>query len=356
LLNPTHCSGPLSVRGPHGHRRVPRSVRGPDARRRGGFTLIELLVAIVAMGFVLIYTLGTFTYNRNAYTVIDQVSEAHQNTLAIASLIERDIRNAGYMVPDAAAACGRDNTTAPDILVVSDADAIRPADNLPSDLAGKDLGATVTSSITTLTGTATVTLDDLLVDEQATYDIDATAGADSDFRPQGGIILTNVNDPDTGVFCGVVNSVNPASNQIQFTLLSLPLTTAILGADWQAVPAHVYRINAATLTRDGVPMASDVEDLQVAWFFDIDGDGRYTGSEYRGINLTDLLDTDGGVDPGTLREIRFNLVVRTSEDDPANPTAAGAGQARENRTNAPGADGRRRRVHTSTIRLRNLIP
>ncbi|MHC4342793.1 MAG: PilW family protein, partial [Planctomycetota bacterium] len=135
-------------------------------RRSGGFTLIELLVAIFAMGLVLIYTLGTFTYNRNTYVVIDQVSEAHQNTLAIASLVERDIRNSGYMVPPAAAACGLDNTTAPDVLIVSDADAIRTADNLPSGLASTDLGASVTGNIGSWTGTIGLPLDDLLADDQ----------------------------------------------------------------------------------------------------------------------------------------------------------------------------------------------
>jgi prepilin-type N-terminal cleavage/methylation domain-containing protein len=338
------------------HRYSSRSERR-CIRRRRGFTLIELLVAMFAMSFVLIYTLGTFTYNRNTYTVIDQVSEAHQNTLAISSLIERDIRNAGYMVPDAAAACGVDNTTAPDILILSDADAIRTADNLPSSLAGDDLGATVTSNIATLNGTLTITLDDLLADDQATYDTDATAGADSDFRVQSGIILTNVNDATDGVYCGVVTNVNTASDQVQFTLLSTAPTVTPPGADWRAVPAHLYRINGTTLTRNGVPMAGNVEDLQIAWFFDGDGDGRYTGTEYRGISSTTvLLTNNAGSDPSTLREIRFSLVVRTSADDPVNPTAAGAGQARENRTGAPGADGRRRRVHTSTIRLRNLIP
>jgi prepilin-type N-terminal cleavage/methylation domain-containing protein len=326
----------------------------PADRRRAGFTLIELLVAIFAMGLVLVYTLGTFTHNRNTYVVIDQISEAHQNTLAIASLIERDIRNAGYMVPKNTAACGVDNTTSPDILVVSDADAIRTADNLPSSLAGADLGASVTNN-PAWGASVSLTLDDLLVDDQATYDTDATVGADSDFRPQSGIIVSRLDDPSLGSVCGVITAVNPAANQVTFTPVT-PNMAAGLNGVLHAVPAHIYQIVGATLTRNGVPMAGNVEDLQLAWFFDADGDGRVTGAEYQGQTTGNLLDLNGGTDPGTLREIRFSLVVRTSADDPVNPTAAGAGQARENRTNAPGADGRRRRVHTSTIRLRNLIP
>ena len=90
-------------------------------RSEQGVTLIELLVAMGAMGLVLVYTLGTFAANRNTYVVIENLSEAHQNMLAIASLIERDIRTAGYMVPPATAACGVDATNGPDTLFVSDA-------------------------------------------------------------------------------------------------------------------------------------------------------------------------------------------------------------------------------------------
>ena len=56
-----------------------------------------------------------------------------------------------------------------------------------------------------------------------------------------------------------------------------------------------------------------------------------------------------------LREIRVNVVVRTRLNDPRNMTSAGTGQILENRTaNVPGDDGRHRRIHTSTIRLRNV--
>ena len=48
----------------------------------------------------------------------------------------------------------------------------------------------------------------------------------------------------------------------------------------------------------------------------------------------------------------------TRDDDPRNPNSAGTGQILENRTGASvtGDDGRRRRVHTATTRIRNLNP
>jgi len=100
-------------------------------------------------------------------------------------------------------------------------------------------------------------------------------------------------------------------------------------------------------------MATNVEDLQVAWFYDDDEDGQVDAGEYRG-NPT--VDYDPSVSIGeNLREIRFNLILRTASDDPQRPNNAGTGQQTENRdTDIAGDDGRRRRLHTTTVRLRNI--
>jgi prepilin-type N-terminal cleavage/methylation domain-containing protein len=324
------------------------------AHRAHGFTLLELLIAVAAMAFVLVYTLGTFTANRNAYVVIESVSEAHQNTLAIAGLVERDIRNAGYMVPQAAAACGVDSTTAADLLFVSDSDAIEVADELDDEFAGGNLAAAPTGAVPTNWGAPqAIDLDEVTIDGTATYDTDGNGTPDSDFRQNGGVIFTNLDDPADGVYCGIVTDVDPGTNEITISLRS-PFNLASTVGTWAFVPAHVYALNTGTLSRDGVLLARDVEDLQVAWFYDLDEDGQVDGNENFGAGGTEPnLDAGALADPALLREVRFNLVARTSDNDPVDPTA-GIGQMRENQTVAPAADGRRRRVHTSTIRLRNL--
>lgn len=315
-----------------------------------GFTMVELLIALIAMGFVLTYSLGTFSMNRNTYVVIENVSEAHQNALALAGLIERDIRNAGFMVPKATAACGSDSTTAPDLLFVSDTDAIRTVDNLPGEIAGNELRAT---GNIVAGWPQTITLDDLTIDAQDTYDTDATPGADSDFQQGGGVIFTDLDDPTKGVYCGIITNVAPATEAITVALSSpAPATTS---GNWGFVPAHVYAITGGALERDGSLLASNVEDLQIAWFYDLDDDGQLdAGEDFGSGGAEPDLDASALADPGLLREIRWNVVLRTADVDPNAPTSAGTGQARENQTNPPGTDGRRRRVHTATIRLRNL--
>jgi hypothetical protein len=108
------------------------------------------------------------------------------------------------------------------------------------------------------------------------------------------------------------------------------------------------------LERDGVLLANDVEDFQVAWFYDDDEDDEIDANEVRGVAGVPYVTT--AVVGSELREIRVNLITRTRSNDPRNPDDAGVGQTRENRDYATvaAADGKHRRVHTATVRLRNL--
>jgi type II secretory pathway pseudopilin PulG len=327
-----------------------------EARAREGFTIIELMVASMMMFVIVGYAMGTFTIQHQTYVVVDQISEAQQNTRAIALLLERDARNAGYMVPPEGATCGIDNTASPDVLFLSDADAILPADQLTGAMVSQELGADVTS-ITSGTPDAIV-VDSLVIDDQATYDTDADGTADSDFRVGAGIIIVDVGNPGLGVLCGTIVTVSTSAPwTITANLTAASWTgTPANPTDIQAIPAHVYTLTGTTppaLRRNGVLLAKDVEDLQVAWYVD-DGDNVEEANEYDGDKTTNTYDPQGQ-DGSALRELRVNLVSRTRDNDPRNPTKAGKGQGTENRsTNVAAADGRRRRVHTAIMRLRNI--
>lgn len=339
------------------------------ARRAAGYSLIELAVAGAILGAVLLYVFDTFTVQHQTYSVVEQVAETQQNARALAGLIERNLRGAGYMVPPAAAACGQDSTSQPDALFISDTNAILPVDQLEEDLRSKELSATVQS--TAVSGTVvTFTIDDVVLDESDTYDANGTGTADSDFQYDagagiaGGAILVDVANPDRGVACGVITAVDTSFPQ----KVSVDLGTTSLGgtatfpADLRLIPAIAYTVVPPTtstpgqLRRNGQTIAYDVEDLQVAWFYDDNAagtPGQIDAGEYRATG--GVAYTTSAVDGNDLREVRFNIVAQTRADDMSNPTAAGTGQSTENRTTSvAGDDGRRRRVHTSTIRLRNI--
>lgn len=332
--------------------------------------MIELVVALGLLSVVLLFVFNTFSYQQATYTVVDQVSETHQNSQAIARLIERDARHAGYLVPPGAAACGVDSTSAADILFVSDTDAILPADQLPVEVAGRELAAEVSTSDdpTALGPPAKVlTVDRVVIDdnldtaalEGASYDTDANGTNDSDFRVGGGAILADLGNPSRGVACGIVTAVDAsAPYSVSVNFLTLHDSGGVSSAKQLVlVPAHVYQVVAGSpprLERDGVLLAKDIEDLQVAWFYDDNTNGDVDASEVRGVPGEDY-ETDSVVG-AELREIRINLVARTRSDDPRNPDNTGIGQARENRDAAsvPAEDGKHRRVHTATVLLRNL--
>jgi Tfp pilus assembly protein PilW len=313
------------------------------------------MVAAAIMGIVMVYIMSSFTTQRDTYAVVEQVSEAQQNTRAIAGLVERDLRSAGYMVPAAAAACGRDSNSAADTLFVSDWNAIAPADQLTSALHSQELGSTVSG--TPGTGSSvSISVDDVIIDGTASY---SASGTNSDFQLNGGAILVDVNNPGRGCAAGIVTSVPSATSVVvdMPTGLGATITAA---PDLRLIPATVYQVitppgsTIPELQRNGTTFARNVEDLQLAWFYDDDDDGQVGSNEYRG-GVGNAYDSST-VDGTKLREVRFNLVLRTGDTDPRNSSSAGRGQARENRVSGsvPDDDGRRRRVHTSTIRLRNV--
>ncbi|MBW2286453.1 MAG: PilW family protein [Deltaproteobacteria bacterium] len=324
-------------------------------RNSEGFSLIELLVAVAITFMIILYTTATFTFQQQTYLNVEQISETQQNSRAIGSLIERDIRNAGFMVPPAAAACGADADDGSDQLFLSDADAIRNIDELTSTLATGDLGADVSSIVS---GTPdVVSVDDVVIDGQATYDIDADGTTDSDFQVGGGAILVDTANTDRGVRCGSITAIKTSTPQnVSVNFLNDFGAAATIGENLILVPAHAYIQSDGPppqLRRNGQLMATNVEDLQVAYFYDDDEDGQVDAGEYRG---TSTVDYDPSASVGeNLREIRFNLILRTGSDDLHRPNNAGTGQQTENRdTDIAGDDGRRRRLHTTTVRLRNI--
>jgi prepilin-type N-terminal cleavage/methylation domain-containing protein len=319
-------------------------------RRDRGFTLIELLISVAILGIVSVYMFESFAVNQRAYTVIDQVSESQQSLRAIADLLERDLRHAGFMVPEGAAVCGVDATGGPDLLYVSDANAIDPDDDLAS-YEGAEIGGGLTQ---VSAGATTFDVSSLVIEPspaRPAYDTDGDGVADSDFRVGGGAIVMDLEDPGRGTACGRVESVNLVGPEVRIDIQSGALAAAGGATRLVVVPAHEYRIaNGDQLLRDGVVLTEGVEDVQAAYFFDGDGDGVVDAGEMRGVAGAGFVAADQ--DGSEIREVRVNLVTRTRMED--REWTQGRTQAMENRALGVANDGFRRRVYTSTVMLRNV--
>jgi len=318
--------------------------------RKSGFTIIELMIASAILAIVMVFTMQIFTVNNRAYVKVDSVVDTQQSVRAISSIFERDLRHAGMMVPEGAAICGIDNTNAPDLLYISDYTAINPENAI-----GIFDGARVQGAVSQVnTGITTLSLDTLVLEPgtpEPSYDTNGDGTNDSDFNENGGgVIITDLLDPSRGSACGVVTNVDLATDSITIDIKTASLGSAAGTAALIAVPALEYRIDAEKLYRNNLRLADGVEDLQVAYFLDTNGNNSFDVGELYGISGNNYV--AAASDASDLRAVRFNVVTRTRSEDER--FTQGFFQATENRDPIAGQDGYRRRVHTAVVRMRNI--
>ncbi len=253
------------------------------------------------------------------------------------------------MVPEAAAVCGVDNDDAPDLLYISDYTATNPDNSI-----GFFDGARIQGFVSDVTGTPTLALDSLVIEPgtpDPSYDTDGNGANDSDFNDEGGgVIIVDLMNLDRGSVCGVVTDVDLATNSITVDIKTGGLDGTPANYALTAVPALEYRIDSARLYRNNLRLADGIEDLQIAYFLDTNGNDTVDVGELRGDSVTDYLATTS--DASFLRAVRLNIVARTRSEDER--FTQGFFQATENRDEIPGQDGFRRRVHTAIVRMRNV--
>ncbi len=359
--------------------------------RTAAFTLIEMMISVAVLAIITVYMTGLLVQQSRSYEVVDDVAATQQAERAIGDLMERDVLATGLLVSAGGVISGTDNTgqagfPVGDMFCVTDVDAVAN----PSSISDAGLGIAITGGSYDGSGPGDVinlASNSLEPTAAPAYDNSGPADGvlDSDFffspgtGQRGGVIVTNPDDPTRGSQCGILTDVQvggAAQITVDWTVnqtgrVIVPVPRPIVpGAAPVAIPAHIYFVRPSTiatgpsvLMRDGLLLADDIEDLQVAYFHDIDADGNCDANEWSGGDcpaagvqgfIAYQADT---VNNCFLRAVRFNFVARTAAQDSVvaqNPaTAQGSFIQTENAPARAGFDGFRRRPFSRTVIPRN---
>ncbi len=322
-------------------------------RRQRGFTLIEIMVAIV-IGLILTGgIIQVFTATRQSNRVHEAISRMQENGRMALEVIARDARMADFW------GCAGTITS-----VVNNLDSAEPGyiDFGQGGIDGTEAGGTSPDTLVFRGGTGNGLVIQPPFGPQASANVSVTA---DNGLAQGDIVLlsdceqadifqiTNANPDSSGtvvhntgsaVSPGNFNATNPlcpGSNahclskvyEDDARLFTTSVVTYTVATGSEGLPA---------LFRNGQEFLDGIEDLQVLYGEDTDGDGV---ADYY-VTATDVADMTQVI------SIRFAVVTVSADDeltDGINQTYRVLG------ANRTAGDTRIRQVYTSTVTIRNRI-
>jgi len=313
--------------------------RGGSVRQSpAGFTLVEVMAALAILAIALTAVFATFTSQQKSFTVQNRVAEMQQNLRQAVEHVTRDIRMAGYGLPDNVTipnnvvAAGvtsirslytMDNTTGPDqicILYLFDMDA-----NQPPTVNSVAMTGTGSVNVASTTGFLAAGGELVLITDGLTADLFKTTAA------AGGVLTFGWGSPYNTGHVKLYGIGPPASTvaKARFVRYYIDSTT-----DAAHPTLMVDRMGGDTPQ----PVADDIEDLQLTYGLDTNADGMVDTWTPTPANLSQV------------RQIRLQLLARTRFPETGwRETRPALG----NRAAGATADGYRRRVIDVAIDVRN---
>jgi len=304
-----------------------------------GFSLVEVMAALVILSIAMTAVFTTFISQQRSFTVQSRVAEMQQNLRQAAEYMSRDIRMAGYGIPDNVAipnniiAAGvtsirslyaKDNTTGPDqiyVLYLFDMDANQPPTTNTAAMSSGDGQVSVAG----IAGFLPTGGELVLVTDGTTADLFETSGA-------AGTVLT----------FGGGSSYNAIVHS-GYGLGPPPATVAKARfaryyIDSATDPAHPILMVDRMGGMPPQPLADDIEDMQFTYGLDTNADGvvdNWSASP---------------ADSAQIRQVRLSLMARsrTAESDWSEIRPALG-----NRAAGTTPDGYRRRIYDIVIDVRN---
>ena len=293
--------------------------------RRSGVTLTELMVALAITIIVAAQAMYAYSMQFEKSGEQERIVESQGEVRLASRVLLSDLRMAGFMVDTTAGLGSNDGgTSGSDVICTSDPEVIDPA---VVDTASKRLsGASLTSAV----GAGNTTLSFVT----STMDIDSDG--DVDFTAGGGVLISGGDE----THCARVVSVSGSGLVFD---PPAPAGFTVAASEAIVVPAIVYDVTGTQLSRNGTVLSNQIEDIQIEYGIDVDGNGLIEGAEFPIDSLT-------GQDLSRIRTARIHVTGRASRPVPG---FAGQFAAVANRT-ASAADEFMRRRTSADATLRNL--
>ncbi len=335
-------------------------------RSSAGFSLIELMVSVAVFGLITAQLLVVFSNQKRVYSSNERALDVQEQARLTLDLVSFDTRMGGFMVPQWTAVSSVDGgDDASDRFCVSDASYF-DFTGAPSPLDTKTLpfdGAQVTAL-----SADRVTVSSLDIDGSAPV-IDFLAPTVAGGGNGGGIIISSPTETFCARITRIVGNViyfedHDTDDTVEFGDATAYITSGV-GPQLRAVPAQVYEVDPAALElrRNGLLLASSIEDMQIEYWLDNAGtpNGVQDADTEFPVNTLNNPDPPAGAIPAdmsTVRRVRVSVLARTNQEeaaDSAHGRIVGGRPALANRLAAVAPDRFRRRSFSASILPRNLV-
>jgi len=332
-----------------------------DVRSTAGFSLIELMVAVAVFGVITAQLFVVFSNQKRVFTSNERALDVQEQARMTLDLVSFDTRMAGFMVPRWTAVSSVDGGAGPDDAAdrfcVSDASYFNFS-GTPSPLDTKTRpfdGARIVGGVTD----DHITVDTLDIDGIAP-NVDFLAPSAAGAGNGGGIIIAS----PTETFCARITEIN--GSEISFDDHSeLTVYVASNTPELRAVPAQIYELDEDTreLRRNGLLLASSIEDLQIEYWLDNAGAPNGTQDDDTEFPVNELNDPDppaGAIpaDNSQIRRVRVSVLARTDREESLDAASGRLNSVRPalaNRVEGADLDRFRRRSFSASVLPRNLV-
>jgi type IV pilus assembly protein PilW len=322
--------------------------------KEAGVTLIELMIVLAIATFLVAGIYSLFITQSRSYSVQDQVTGVQQDARAALDIMARDIRMAGLAVGYGSGGGFTDGTSS--IAINGFNYAVNPvnSNNAPDTLTVV-LGAEALGSVLSVTGTMIQVTDDGINPKNVDYYFKNSSGNPINekyyigFDQQPGRLYQVSSVSGTDIIITNFPSGSTTTGKAYGVQAITYSVTAANGSPGLGVLRRNENAGSGAQALAGDEINTFVEDLQFAYQV-ADDTGWYNDPS---------TDFPAGKTRADIRMVRINISVRTAVQDATVQDSSSAAkfnqpQLEDHTAGLAVADGFRRRVYTTEVKIRNL--